>query len=167
MESILPLIGKDPMKYKIEKYKLYGAKIGNNVRAFSPINSAEAFLLTVGDNVTISTGVRFITHDNSAIKIYDDATDFVGAISIGDYVFIGANCTILPGVNIADNCIIGAGSVVCKSCNNPGIIIAGNPAKPIGTVVKMKEKYLPYKFDFRGKDKKTEILSNKDKWLKK
>lgn len=149
MELMLTLLGKDPMKYRIRKYRLYGAKIGNNVRAFSPITSAEPYLIYVGDNVTVSTGVRFITHDNSAIKIFDDATDFVGPISIGNSVFIGANSTLLPGISIADNCIIGAGSVVSKSFSEPGTVIAGNPAKPISSVEIMKKKYDIYRFDFR------------------
>lgn len=167
LETLLPIFGKDPMKYKIQKYKLHGAKIGNNVRAFAPITSAESYLLTVGDNVTVATGVRFITHDNSAIKLYPDATDFVGPIDIGNNVFIGANSTILPGVSIADNCIIGAGSIVSRSCFEPGTIIAGNPAKPIGTVEKMKAKYSSYKFNFRGKDKKDEIMKHPEKWMRK
>ena len=165
MESVLPFLGKDPMKYKIQKYKLHGAKIGNNVRAFSPIASAEPYLLTVGDNVTIATGVRFITHDNSAIKIYTDATDFVGPICIGNNVFIGANSTILPGVTIADDCIVGAGSVVCKSCYVPGTILAGNPARPIGKKEDMEKKYVSYKFDFRRKNRKEEIMKHPEKWL--
>lgn len=167
METILPYLGKDPMKYKIQKYRLHGARIGDKVRAFSPISSAESYLLTIGDNVTVATGVRFITHDNSAIKIYDDATDFIGPITIGNNVFIGANSTLLPGIAIADNCIIGAGSVVCKSCIEPGTIIAGNPARPIGTVNSMKEKYISYKFNFRGKNRREEIMSHPEKWLKK
>lgn len=165
MEIILPVIGIDPMKYRLEKYRLHGATIGKNVRAFSPITSAESYLLRVGDNVTIATGVKFITHDNSAIKLYDDATDFVGPIVIGNNVFIGANSIILLGVTIADNCIVGAGSVVCRSCLDPGTVIAGNPAKPIGRVEQMKIKYSQYKFDFDGKNKKHEIEKNKDKWI--
>lgn len=165
METVLPFVGKDPMKYKLQKYRLHGAKIGENVRAFSPISSAESYLLTVGDNVTVATGVRFITHDNSAIKIYEDATDFVGPIQIGNNVFIGANSTILPGVTIADNCIIGAGSIVSRSCHETGIVLAGNPAKPIGTVEKMRTKYAAYRFDFRGKTKKEEILAHPEKWI--
>lgn len=167
MEMTLPIIGKDPMKYKLRKYRLHGAKIGDGVRAFSPISSAESYLLTIGNNVTVASGVRFITHDNSAIKIYDDATDFVGSITIGNNVFIGAYSILLPGIMIADNCIIGAGSVVCKSCTEPGTIIAGNPAKQIGIVEKMKEKYRPYKFDFRGRDRKSEIMNHPERWVKK
>ncbi len=166
LERILPFIGKDAMRFKIEKYRLRGAIIGESVRAFSPITSAEPYLLTVGDNVTIATGVKFITHDNSAIKIYENATDFVGSITIGNNVFIGACSILLPGITIADNCIIGAGSIVCRSCSTPGTVLAGNPAKPIGTVEKMQEKYKDYIFDFRNKKRKSEILNNPNRWIK-
>lgn len=167
LEKFCKLVGKDPMRYKISKYRMYGAMIGENVRAFSPISSAESYLLRVGDNVTISTGVRFVTHDNSVIKIYDNATDLVGPITIGNNVFVGANSILLPGVCIADNCIIGAGSVVCQSISIPGTIVAGNPAKPIGSVDNMKKKYVDNTFDFRHSDRKTEIMQHPERWLKK
>ena len=51
-------------------------------------------------------------------------------ITIGDDCWIGANVSIVPGVNIGDRCVIGAGSVVTKSI--PAFHIAvGNPAKPV------------------------------------
>lgn len=51
-------------------------------------------------------------------------------IVIGSNVWIGESCSILPGVNIGKNVIIGANSVVTKSFQN-NVIIAGNPAKII------------------------------------
>ena len=165
-ELLYKILKKDPMKIKIQRYRVYGAKIGDNVRAFSPISSAESYLISVGSNTTISTGVKFLTHDNSACKLYDDATDFVGRISIGENCFIGANVILLPGVTIANNCIIGAGSVVTKSVLEEGIVLAGNPAKKICAVEELKSKNNDFKFNFRGVDKKKEILSNENKFLK-
>jgi acetyltransferase-like isoleucine patch superfamily enzyme len=51
---------------------------------------------------------------------------------IGNRVSIGSNATILP-VEICDDVVIGAGSVVTKSITKPGIY-AGNPAKLLRTV---------------------------------
>lgn len=51
-------------------------------------------------------------------------------ITIGNDVWIGANCTILKGVNIEDGAVIGAGSVVNKNIPK-NAIAAGNPAKII------------------------------------
>lgn len=56
-------------------------------------------------------------------------------IRIGNNVWIGANCTILPGVEIGDNTVIGAGSVVTKSIPSHSIAV-GNPCKVIKKNIK-------------------------------
>lgn len=168
-EKWYSFLGKDTMDIKLEQYRLYGAKIGRGVRAFSPIVSAESYMITVGENTTISTGVKFITHDNAAIKVYEDGTDLIGPVNIGKNCFIGLNTIILPGVKIADGCIIGAGSVVTKSVNESYSVVAGNPAKIISSVQAYKEKNQDKVFDFsKNRDKKEEIImANQTKWLKK
>ena len=52
------------------------------------------------------------------------------SVKIGKNVWIGSDCTILPGVEIGDGAIIGAGSVVTKSIGK-NCIAVGNPAKVI------------------------------------
>lgn len=52
-------------------------------------------------------------------------------IKIGDNVWIGWNCTILKGVEIGDNSIVAAGSVVLAGSYPPGSLLAGNPARVI------------------------------------
>ncbi len=54
--------------------------------------------------------------------------DKTGKIIIGENVWIGSQCVILPGVQIDDNSVIGAGSVVTKSIPKNSIVV-GNPAK--------------------------------------
>lgn len=169
-EKICELTHKDTMKYKLERYRMNGAVIGENVRAFSPIFSPEAYLINVGNDVTISTGVRFCTHDNSAIKIFDEATDFVGPITIGDHSFIGMNAILMGGITLPKYCIVGAGSVVTKSFSQEGCIIAGNPAKIIGSIDRIREMKCENTFNFRGMtatQKKKEILEHPEKYLKK
>lgn len=146
------ILHKDAMKLRIERYRMEGAKIGNNVRAFSPISSGEPYLITIGNNVTVSIGVSFCTHDNSAIKMYENGTDFVGPISIGDNSFIGMNSIIMGGVSLPTRCIVGAGSVVTKSFTEDGCIIAGNPARLIGNVEDSRTRSHDKVFDFRGMD---------------
>ena len=53
-----------------------------------------------------------------------------GKIIIGNNCFIGARSTILPGVTIGDNTIIGAGSVVTKDIPS-NVVAVGNPCKII------------------------------------
>lgn len=101
----------------------------------------EPYLIEVGKHVEFALGVRLITHDggmwvlrkNSKFKNYD----YFAPISIGDNVFIGYNATVLPGVKIGNNSIIGAGAVVTKDVPENSIV-AGVPAK----VIKSTEEYL-------------------------
>ncbi|MBR6412620.1 MAG: sugar O-acetyltransferase [Alphaproteobacteria bacterium] len=77
----------------------------------------------LGNNVTIVT----LNHDiNPQTRV--NATP--KPVKIGKKVWIGSCCTILPGVTIGDNSIIGAGSVVVKSIPKNAIAV-GNPAKVV------------------------------------
>lgn len=59
--------------------------------------------------------------------------DCFGKVVIGNYVYIGANALIMPGVTIGDNVLVAAGSVVTKSIP-PRMVVAGNPAKIICSI---------------------------------
>ncbi|EJT6501161.1 DapH/DapD/GlmU-related protein [Clostridium perfringens] len=158
------LLKKDTMNLDIENFRKKGAKIGENVRAFSPIMSAEPYLLEVGNSVTISTDVKFITHDNSISKIIKDKTDIFGQIIIGDNCFIGASSILLPGVKLGNNTVVGAGSVVTKSFSEGNVVIAGNPAKVICSVEKYSQKIEEIAMNTLGmsfNDKRKYILKNK------
>lgn len=56
-----------------------------------------------------------------------------GYTVIGDNVFIGMNSSIMPGVHIGNNCVIGTGSVVTKDVPD-NMVVAGNPARIICTL---------------------------------
>ncbi len=118
--------------YNIEFAKSLGVVVGKNCRFFSTSFSTEPFLIEIGDHVTITDGVQFITHDGGVWVFREQYPDIelFGRIKIGNNVFIGLNSIILPNTEIADNCIIAAGSVV-KGKFEPNSIIAGVPAKRI------------------------------------
>ena len=113
----------------IDHLRKIGTKVGENCYIFSDkVETTEPYLVSIGDNVTISYNVSFNTHDDSVEAYYKKDTLIVGKISIGDNCFIGVGSILLPGVTLADNCIVGAGSVVTKSFEK-GSVIAGVPAK--------------------------------------
>lgn len=92
------------------------------------IDGSHAYMITIGDNVTLSAGVVIVGHDASTKR--ELGYTILAPVHIGDNVFIGRNAIILPGVSIGNNVIIGAGSVV-KNSIPEGCVAAGNPAKVI------------------------------------
>ncbi|SIR78661.1 acyltransferase [Microbacterium sp. RURRCA19A] len=111
-----------------------GVTIGRDCRILSNIVTTEPWLITVGDRVTISSEVTFITHDGSGWLVRDDRGRRYryAPITLGSDVFIGAGVTIMPGVSIGDHVVVGAGSVVTK--NVPaGTVVAGVPARAVST----------------------------------
>lgn len=151
-------------------FRKKGIKIGDNCNITSNISTAEPYLLCIGNNVTISTDVLFITHDASVGKIFgkEVGSDLFGEILIGDNCFIGARSTILYGVTLANNIIVASGSVVTKSFTQEKIIIGGNPAKMIGDWSDFEEKINKKVFNVHGKKgKQLELIlmHNKDKFI--
>ena len=114
----------------ISELRLSGAVIGENCHIYGLIDSGHEFLVTMGNNVTLASGCRLLTHDGSTKNILGYSK--VGRIDIGNDVFIGAMSIVLPNVRIGNNVIIGAGSIVTKDIPDNSIVV-GNPAKVIGT----------------------------------
>lgn len=85
--------------------------------------------IEVGDNVWVGMDVCFIC---STHKIGDDnqraGKKIYGDIIVGKGTWIGARCTILPGVKIGEGCVIAAGSIVTKDVT-PNTLYGGVPAK--------------------------------------
>lgn len=86
--------------------------------------------ITIGDNVSISAEVCILTADHDLQSC--DFTTRIRPVNIEDYVFIGTRATILPGVTLGKGSVVAVGAVVTKSVP-PFTIVAGVPAKPIGS----------------------------------
>lgn len=114
----------------IEELRSRGVVIGNNCHVYGAIDWGHAFLVSMGDNVTLAGGCTLLTHDGSTKKICGYSR--VGRIDIGNDVFIGAGCIVLPNVKIGDKVIIGAGSIVTRDIPDNSVVV-GNPARVIGT----------------------------------
>lgn len=117
--------------------KNFFKSVGKNFFFQPRIIPDEPKLISFGNNVSVASGVTFVTHDviDKVLNNMDyDCTFYYNCspIKVGNNVFIGCNVTILPGVEIKDNVIIAAGSVVTKDVKE-NTVIAGNPAKEIST----------------------------------
>lgn len=90
-----------------------------------------AYLIELGDDVTLAPRVSLIAHDAST-KVHTGLTR-IAPIRIGSRVFLGAGVIVLPGVTIGDDVIIGAGSVVTRDVPS-GHVAVGNPASVVATL---------------------------------
>ncbi len=116
----------------LSRLKKMGLVVGRNLKMMSQcrIDFAHCWHISIGDDVTLAPRVHILAHDAS-MHTHLGYTR-IGNVRIGDRVFIGASTTILPGVDIGNDCIIGAGSVVSRSIP-AGYVAAGNPARILMT----------------------------------
>ena len=130
--------------------KVSGVAIGSDCIIMTKEFGSEPYMIQIGNNVEITSGVRFINHDGSLwcvrnlYKEYRNA-DIIEPIKIGNNVFIGNNTIILYGVTIADNTIIGANSLLLSSRQYGPGVYGGVPASYICSieefVAKKKSKF--------------------------
>ena len=84
-----------------------------------------------GDNVFVSPNCAFYTAGHPlAYKERNKGLEYAKPIKVGNNVWIGGNVTVLPGVSIGDNVVIGAVSVVTKDISS-NVIAVGNPCRVI------------------------------------
>lgn len=135
---MLERILKRNKKSEIELLRERGVKIGENVDIInSNIDFCHGFLITIGNNVTI-TNATILGHDASTKKFIGYTK--VGRVDIGNDVFVGYGSIILPNTKIGNKVIIGAGTVVAKNIPD-NVVIAGNPWKIICTFDEYIEKH--------------------------
>lgn len=87
--------------------------------------------VTIGNNAFLGPNVSIFTpcHPLDPVK-RNSFLEWAEPVTIGNNVWIGGDVTILPGVTIGDNVVVGAGSVVTRSFPSD-VVIGGNPAKII------------------------------------
>lgn len=124
--------------------KLLGVKIGCNTLICTKNWSSEPYLITIGNNCQITSGCSFHTHGGGNILRKNNPTfDCFGKIEVKDWAYIGSGSQIMPGVTIGEGALVAAGAIVTKSV--PAYtIVAGNPAKIIGTTADYAVRMMRY-----------------------
>ena len=124
----------------INFYRKKGVKIGNGCIFRYPftvtIDVMRPSLVSIGDNVDMNRNFSIRTHDfghRVFVPLYGEFLSSSGKVSIGNNVYFGMNVTVLKGVTIGDNCIIGAGSIVTKSIPSNSVAV-GVPCRVISTI---------------------------------
>jgi len=113
--------------------KSMGVKVGNNTKIMTKNFGTEPYLITIGNDCEITANVNFVTHDGGVwvvrnmYKEYKNI-DVLKPIVLHDNVYIGNNTIVLPGVEIVNDVIIGAGSIITKSIVKSGVY-AGIPCE--------------------------------------
>ena len=141
-----------------------GVTIGELNFVSSHFWSSEPYLIKIGSHCQITSGVKIYTHGGAgAVRRWYPQFDIFGKVTIGDYVYIGNNSLIMPGVTIGDNVLIAAGSIVTKSIP-PNVVVAGNPAKYVCSIEEYIEKNKKYNTDSKGlsNERKKELLLSLD-----
>lgn len=148
-----------------------GMKMGRNCYIKTRSIGSEPYLISLGNDVQITEGVRLANHGGGWVfrKEYPNF-DYFGKIIIGNNVYIGNSSIILPGVTIGDNVIVGAGSVVTKSIPSNSIV-GGNPARIIGETSLLLKKIIPFNINSQNltyEQKRSFLLDlPDDKFIKK
>lgn len=103
--------------------------IGDHFYANRNVVICDEAPVTIGDYCKFGPGVSLLTPYHP-IDPLERATkkEISSPITIGNHVWLGANVTILPGITLGNNVVVGAGSVVTKSYPD-NVILVGNPAR--------------------------------------
>tara|TARA_B100001059_G_C17835385_1_gene587708 strand:- start:2263 stop:2751 length:489 start_codon:yes stop_codon:yes gene_type:complete len=139
---ILETLGPVIQSLRLFKLRIQGYKnIHSNVVLERNLNldRVDPSGITIKSGCLIASGTSILCHEH----VYRDPNNFdlplLKPVEIGERTFVGVGATILPGVTIGSDCIIGAGSLVSKDIPS-GCLAVGVPAKVIRTNLKMNNK---------------------------
>lgn len=131
MHNIFPTMGENSrVGTPLTAVRPHMVKIGRNVIVMPGCLMMAAGGITIEDGAMIAANVQLISNNHD---LYERQIITCKPIHIGKNAWIGAGATILPGVTVGDNAVVGAASVVTKDVA-PDTIVAGNPAKLIKVI---------------------------------
>ncbi len=99
--------------------------------------ATEGKQITIGAGCMFATDIEVRTGDSHSVldagsgRRLNPAAD----VRIGDHVWVAARALVLKGVVVLPDTVIAAGSVVTRGCGTGGVVLAGNPARPVRTGV--------------------------------
>ncbi len=119
----------------------WNIEVGENFSANYNLTILDVGKVTIGDNVMIAPNVSLYTAGHPIHPASRDSGYEYGIpITVGNNVWIGGSVTVLPGVTIGDNCVIGAGSVVTRDIPENSVA-AGNPCRMIRKITDADREY--------------------------
>lgn len=113
------------LSFRNTLYRAMGIRVGKHVSVAFGVTMDVFFpqLIEIGDNSMIGFGTIILAHE----YLIDEYR--TGRVCIGRDVVIGANCTIIAGVSIADGSVVSAHSLVNRDVEG---FVGGVPARPLG-----------------------------------
>lgn len=127
--------------------ELFMGRIGENSRVLPPVTVVRGNNVKIGRNVTIMNNALFMAAGGITIEddvlvaanaqlisnnhdLYDHPVLTCKPVRLKRNCWIGAGATILPGVTVGENSVVGAGAVVTKDVED-NTVVGGNPARVI------------------------------------
>lgn len=125
LNKLIPIRGKNvDVRTPIAGVNLQKVKIGNNVIIMNGSLMMASGGITIEDDTMIAANVQLISNNHDLDK---RSVITCQPILIKRNCWIGAGATILRGITIGENSVVGAGSVVTKDVPD-NVVVAGNPA---------------------------------------
>ena len=127
------LLGKTKKSFYIEQNFWcdygYNIEVGENFYANHDCVMLDPAKITFGDNVFIAPQCGFYTAGHPLdVEARNSGLEYAYPITVGNNVWFGGHVSVMPGVTIGDNVVIGAGSVVTKDIPS-NVVAVGNPCK--------------------------------------
>lgn len=134
-------LARTSVKRYLKFLKNRGIVIGDNIFFHGGVKSVSIditrpSLVTIGSNISFNKNFTLLTHDWGSYVLRNKYQEFIpssGPVNIGNNIVFGRNVTVLKGVTIGDNCIIGLNSVITKDIP-PNSVVVGAPAKVVSTI---------------------------------